>query len=271
MSWKDWLLRGWMGLCSVAVVAIGVWLVGVVLWAGLPELGAGLFQGEARNAGREGGILSVLVATLYLLGIGLGVALPVGLLAAVGLAEFELGGKWVRSGMDVLAAVPSVVWGLFGIAVLCEGLNLGWSLLSGGLTVAGMILPLFVRLCEEGLRATPDSWREAGRALGLSKTQLLLRIQLPAIAPSMAAALALASGRVIAESAIFLFTAGSSLRMPEGPLDPGRSLALHVYLMAIEVPGGDARAAACAALLVGLVMGVTGLAIGVGRLKWALR
>ncbi|MFZ5477195.1 MAG: PstA family ABC transporter permease [Myxococcota bacterium] len=246
--------------CAVGIVAMLVGIVGLLARDGLAEVDLAFLAEAPREAGRAGGIGSLVVATIGVLAIGIGVATPLGLACAVWLAEYG-GGRWaLRSALDVLAAVPSIVYGLVGMAVFCEGLGLGWSLWSGGLTVAVMILPLLVRLGEEGLRAVPDSLRTAGAALGLPRWRLLLKVLLPEAAPAFAAALVLATGRVLAESAALLLTAGSSLRMPDGPGSPGRVLALHVYTMAVDVPGGSARAAATGLVLVAVIAACSALA-----------
>ena len=218
------------------------------------------------------GIASILAGTAWVLLLGVGVALPIGLGAAIHLAEFSRRrGRTLRLAIDVLAALPSIVYGLFGLAFFCEALGLGWSVLSGGLTVAMMIVPLFTSLGEAALTAVPDALREAGAALGVPRWRLVWRVLLPEAAPALAAALVLASGRVLAESAVFLYTAGTSMRMPAGPLDPARTLAVHVYLLAVEVPGGGARAAAASVVLLGAVLLTSTVAAVLPRLLLARR
>lgn len=247
-----------IGLAAAPLLGIAALcgIVGVVAVRGYAPIDLGFLTSAPSAAGREGGIGPMLVATAWALLIGVGTAAPLGLAAGVYLAEYarDQGGV-LRGAMDVLASLPSIVFGLFGMAFFCEALGMGWSVLAGGLTVAMMILPLFVRLVEVGLRAVPDDWRAAGAALALPRWVLLRRVLLPQAAPALAAALALATGRVLSESAVFLFTAGASTRFPEGPLDPGRVLAVHVYLLSVEVPGGQPRAAAAALVLLVAVIG----------------
>lgn len=253
--------RAGIGLAAAPLIGMAALggLVGVVGLRGYAPIDLSFLIGAPSAAGSDGGIGPMLVATGWVLLIGVGTAAPLGLGAGVYLAEYarDRGGA-LRGAMDVLASLPSIVFGLFGMAFFCEALGLGWSVLSGGLTVAMMILPLFVRLVEVGLRAVPDDWRAAGAALALPRRVLLRGVLLPRAAPALAAALALATGRVLSESAVFLFTAGASMRFPEGPLDPGRVLAVHVYLLSVEVPGGQPRAAAAAlVLLVAVIASVT--------------
>jgi len=245
-----------LAVAPLLAIAVLAGLAAVLVGRGLGEIDPAFLVESPRDAGRAGGIGPFLVATGLVVGVALAAAAPVGLAAAVYLAEFapRADGRWIGGALDALAAVPSVLFGLFGLAFFCEALGLGWSVLSGGLTVALMILPLFVRLAEEGLRAVPDELRVAGAALGLPRVTVVGRILLPEAAPSIGAGLLLATGRVLAESAALLFTAGAAVRAPDGLLDPGRVLAVHVYLLATEVPGGDARASASALVLLGVVV-----------------
>ncbi|MEZ4323105.1 MAG: phosphate ABC transporter permease PstA [Myxococcota bacterium] len=254
----DRVFRIGSAACAWSVLAVLVALVGRVLVDGLGGVSWSLLVDVPADAGRSGGMASILVSTLAVLAIALIVAVPIGLGTAVWLAEF--GGRRapaVRVALDLLATVPSIVHGLFGMAFFSQILGLGWSLASGGLTVAVMIVPLFARLAEEALRAVPDAWRSAGAAAGLDRWQLLGPVILPAALPGLVSALVLSIGRVLAESAALLFTAGTALRMPLGPMDPGRVLALHVYTMAVDVPGGQGRAATAALLLFAVITGTT--------------
>lgn len=117
-------------------------------------------------------------------------------------------------------------------------MGLGFSILSGGLTLACMVLPLLIRVSEEALRATPPSYRQAAAALGLSQGGFLRRVLVPAAAPGIAAALILSVGRALAESAALLFTAGYVTRLPDSVFDSGRALAVHIYDLSMNVAGG---------------------------------
>lgn len=259
---RDRVAGALLGVAPLLAVAVLAGLAGVLVARGAGELSWAFVVELPRDAGRAGGVFPFVVATFGVLGVALAVAGPLGLAAAAYLAELapRSDARWIAGALDALAAVPSVLFGLFGLAFFCETLGLGWSVLSGGLTVAVMILPLFVRLAEEGLRAVPDDLRVAGAALGLPRAALLVRVLLPEAAPSIGAALLLATGRVLAESAALLFTAGAAVRTPDSLLDPGRVLAVHVYLLAVEVPGGEARACATALVLLAVVAASTVLA-----------
>jgi phosphate transport system permease protein len=198
----------------------------------------------------------------------------VGLGTAVWLAELSTADPAfagvVRRSLDILAGVPSIVFGLFGLAFFGQFLGWGWSILSGGLTLACMILPVLVRSTEESLRAVPQSLRQGAAALGLSRRTALWQLTLPAAAPGIAAGLMLSLGRALAETAALLFTAGAATRMPTSLFDSARSLSYHIYLLAIEVPGGQARAYASAVVLVALGLTLNGCAAIVVK-RWQRR
>jgi phosphate transport system permease protein len=212
------------------------------------------------DAGRAGGIGPILVSTGLILAVCLAASVPIGAATAILLAEFSRGTGWigrvVRRSLDVLAAVPSIVFGLFGNAVFSVYLGLGFSILAGGLTLACMVLPLLIRSMEEGLRAVPDDYRQAAAALGLSHAATLSRVLLPAATPGLVVGLVLGIGRALAETAALLFTSGYVARMPGSLLDSGRALSVHVYDLAMNVPGGTGHAYATALVLVGLLLSV---------------
>lgn len=251
---------GGAGLVTAAFAA----LLADVARHGLPELSLAFLTQAPRDAGRAGGIAPMLVSTGLLLGTCLLAALPFGLGTALLLAEFTRRGgafgRLVRRSLDVLAGVPSIVFGLFGNALLCRALGLGFSILSGGLTLAFMVLPLLIRSTEAGLRAVPEEQRRAAAALGLSRTTTLFSVLLPAAAPGLLAGLVLGMGRALAETAALLFTSGYVDRMPGSLLDSGRALSVHVYDLAMNVPGGAEKAYATALVLVAGVAALNGLA-----------
>ncbi len=251
------------------LAAVFCWLLGDLVARGYGQLGWTFLTEMPREAGRAGGIASILVATALLLAVCLGVALPLGLGTAVLLAEcahsrgaanrnFFPGSdrfaRWVRHSLDVLAGVPSVVFGLFGNAFFCVYLGLGYSLLAGGLTLALMVLPFFTRTAEASLRAVPAAYRLGAAALGLPRFSALVRVELPVAVPGLLAGLVLSLGRALAETAALLFTSGYVDRLPTSLLDSGRALSIHIYDLAMNVPGGETQAYATALVLVFLLL-----------------
>jgi phosphate transport system permease protein len=251
---------------ALAVTALLTWIVIDICLKGAGELSLEFL--------RAGGIAPILVSTSLLISIALATALPFGVGTAILLAEFGRGsprfGRFVRRGLDVLAAVPSIVFGLFGNAFFAQRLGLGFSLLSGGLTLACMILPLLIRLTEESLRAVPDEYRMGAAALGLSQSSLLMRILLPTAWPGIVAGLLLGFSRAVAETAALLFTSGYVDRMPSSLGDSGRSLSVHIYDLAMNIPGGTPRAYATSLVLVGVLLSFSVGARMVGRV-WIVR
>ncbi|MBE9153329.1 phosphate ABC transporter permease PstA [Cyanobium sp. LEGE 06113] len=257
------LVAALCGAVAVAVSALFAWVLADLLHQGLPELSLGFLLEAPRDAGRAGGIAPVIVATLLILLVCLAASLPIGLGTAVLLAEVSRGrnrfARAVRASLDVLAGVPSIVFGLFGNAMFSLWLGLGFSILSGGLTLACMVLPVLIRSCEQGLRAVPHDYRQAAAALGLSWGSTLRLVILPSAAQGLAVGLVLGLGRALAETAALLFTSGYVDRMPSSLLDSGRALSVHIYDLAMNVPGGEARACATAVVLVALLLLCNGL------------
>lgn len=242
---------------ALLVAAAFVWLLGDVAWQGAGHLSGSFLVSEPLNAGRAGGIAPILVSTLLILVVALAAAVPLGLGAAVWLAEYTRRGGARANGiglsLDVLAGVPSIVFGLFGNAFFSVFLGLGFSILSGGLTLACMILPIFIRTSEVGLAAVSNDWRHGAAALGMSRASALRHILLPAAAPAIAAGLMLGIGRATAETAALIFTSGYVDRMPESLTDSGRALAVHIYDLSMNVSGGDGAAYASAIVLIVLI------------------
>ncbi len=258
---RDWpdIIIGWMvWLVALLITGVFIWIMGDLIRHGLPHLSWSFLVEMPSDAGRAGGIGSIVVSTLLLLAVCLAVSVPLGVGTAMFLTEFTRNGGWqgrfVRGSLDMLASVPSIVFGLFGNALFSIYLGMGFSILAGGLTLACMILPILIRTTEEGLRAVPDDYRKAAAALGMSRSVTFWRILLPAATPGLVVGLVLGIGRAMGETAALLFTSGYVDRMPESLLDSGRSLAVHIYDLAMNVPGGSGHAYASALILIGLLL-----------------
>ncbi|MCZ7647073.1 MAG: phosphate ABC transporter permease PstA [Planctomycetota bacterium] len=260
----DRLLALAVWVSVLAVAAVFFWILGSLLWSGMGRVTWAFLTTAPRDAGRAGGIGPILVSTLLILGVCMAVSLPLGLGAAVLLSEFaeagSLFGRAVRRSLDVLAGVPSIVFGLFGTALFCQALGLGYSIFAGGLTLACMVLPILIRATEEGFRSAPSEYRRAAAALGMSRASALWHVLLPAAAPGLLVGLVLGMGRALAETAALLFTSGYVDRMPESLLDSARALSIHIYDLSMNVTGGDPNACATAVVLVALLLAVNGLA-----------
>ncbi len=238
---------------AAAVTAVFVCIVGDLVWHGIGQVSWSFIVDLPRDAGRAGGIGPMIVSTGLILTVCLAVSVPVGLGTAVLLAEFSsdhrLFGVLVRRSLDVLAGVPSIVFGLFGSAFFCVYLRMGYSILAGGLTLACMVLPILIRSVEAGIRSVPEEYRLGAAALGLTRGRAVWHLLLPAASPGVIVGLVLGIGRAIAETAALIFTSGYVTRMPESLLDSGRSLSIHIYDLSMNVAGGDANAYATALVL----------------------
>ncbi len=269
LSLKNMLARAVAWLSAGLIVAIFLLLIVDIAWYGLQQLSWSFITQPPLNAGREGGIGPIIVSTLLILGICIATVLPIGLATAIYLAEFtdetKLHNQFIRRTLNVLASVPSIVIGLFGNAFFSITLGMGFSILAGGLTLACMVLPIFIRTAEDGIRAIPTSYRQNALALGLSKLTTLRHILLPMAMPTISIALVLGIGRALAETAALIFTSGYVDRMPESITDSGRALSIHIYDLAMNVPGGNNNAYASALVLLLLLLSINLLTHAINR------
>jgi phosphate transport system permease protein len=246
---------------STVLLVIGVsgWLCSDIVGHGWGQLSWDFLMQPPRDAGRSGGIGPILVSTLLIIGVCLGVSMPIGVGTAIFLNEFSTPNRWLGKSLgislDILAGVPSIVFGLFGNAFFCKTLGLGFSILSGGLTLACMVLPILIRSTQEGLRSVPHDYRLSAAALGISRIAMIWQVLLPAALPGLIVGLLLGIGRAIAETAALLFTSGYVDRMPTSLMDSGRALSVHIYDLSVNVAGGERNAYGTALVLIlGLVM-----------------
>lgn len=246
-----------MWTVALSITAVFVWLLADIVRHGAGRISWEFLFALPRNAGRDGGLGPILVSTGLLLAVCMAVSIPLGVSTAILLSEFAgegLFARLVRRSLDVLAGVPSIVFGLFGNAFFSKVLGMGFSILSGGLTLACMVLPILIRAAEEGLRSAPREYRLGAAALGISRTSTLLHLLLPAAMPGLMVGFILGLGRAIAETAALLFTSGYVDRMPTSLLDSGRALTVHIYDLSMNVPGGDRSASGAALVLILLLL-----------------
>lgn len=184
-----------------------------------------------------GGIKSNIITTLYMVLLSLVVALPLGIFGAIYLTEYARPGKMVnliRFAAECLAGIPSIIFGLFGMAFFVVALNFQISLISGSLTVAIILLPVIIRSTEEALKTVPMIFREGSLALGATKLQTIFKVVLPCAVPGIATAVLLSIGRVVGESAALLLTAGTAAQIPGTLFSPGSTLTVQAYYVAKE-------------------------------------
>ncbi len=261
-DWPTLALRALVGLGAALTLAVLAGLVGFVIVRGVPHITADLFAWEYTSENVS--LMPALVSTLLMAATSLGVAVPVGVAAAIYLVEYARPGSRlvavVRLTCETLQGVPSIVYGLFGLLFFTGVLGWGLSLASGAATLALMVLPVIVRTTEEALMAVPQSWRQGSFALGAGRLRTVVRCVLPSAAPGIAGGALLALGRCVGEVAALLFTAGTVAQVPDllgrGPgalLDSCRTLATHMYVLANEGLHVD-EAYACAVVLLALVL-----------------
>lgn len=274
VAMTDRVFTGIVWLGAGVMTALFLWLLGDLLWQGASHLSGSFLLSDPADSGRSGGIASILVSTLLILAVALMAAIPLGLMSAVWLTEYTRRdgtlGAAVRLSLDVLAGVPSIVFGLFGNAFFSVYLGLGFSIVSGGLTLACMILPIFIRTSQAGLSAVSGDWRRNAAALGMSRASVLWHVLLPAAAPAVASGIMLGVGRATAETAALIFTSGYVDRMPTSLFDSGRALAVHIYDLSMNVTGGDQAAYASALVLIVLIVAINTGALALSD-RWLAR
>jgi phosphate transport system permease protein len=233
-----------------------------VLVQGLPALSLDLLVSPPRGGvSGEGGISTAIVSTLYLLVLTIAILVPPGIGAAIYLAEYARN-NWftriIRYGVDTLAGIPSIVFGLFGFAVFVTALHFKFSILSGALTLVCLLLPTLIRTAEEAIKSVPPGYREASLALGTTKWQTIRHIILPAAMPGIITGIILCIGRAIGETACLYVTMGGSAAMPTSFLSGGRTLALHLFYLATETTA-FAKAMATGIFLIVIIIAVNAL------------
>ena len=222
---------------ALSVMAVLLAVIVYILVKGLPVLNRSFLTQIPSDMGRAGGIASSIVGTLLVTLVAVLLAIPFGIGTAFYLAEYTKESavtRIIRFSAESLAGIPSIVYGLFGFIFFVIQLKLGWSILSGGLTLAFMILPTIIRTSEEAIRAVPKSYREVSFSLGGTKWQTISRAVFPSALQGIANGIILGIGRCIAETAAVVLTAGSALRMPNSLFAPTRTMAVHFYMLATE-------------------------------------
>jgi phosphate transport system permease protein len=216
-----------LGAATGATLLVLLFIVVFVLQRGLPVVNWTFLFTAPREMGRAGGIFPMLKGTLLLPVTALALALPLGLGTAVYLTEYTLETRLtrvIRFGTDCLAGIPSILFGLFGFIFFVTALRLGWSLLSGALTLAIMILPTLIRTSEEAIRSVPNAYREVSFSLGATRWETVWKVVLPNALPGILTGVMLSIGRAVGETAAVIFTAGTAVK----------TMAVHFYILARE-------------------------------------
>jgi phosphate transport system permease protein len=247
-----------LGGATALTLAILGFIIGFVLQRGLPVVSLRFLFTAPADLGRSGGIFPAVVGTVLLPLVALALAGPLGVGTAVYLTEYTRetrATRLIRFGTDCLAGIPSILFGLFGFIFFVTLLRMGWSLLSGGLTLAIMILPTIIRTSEEAIRAVPLAYREVSCSLGATRWETVLKVVLPNALPGIVTGVMLGIGRAIGETAAVIFTAGAALRLPSSLFDSVRTMSVHFYILAREGISSE-NAYGTAAVLILAVLGV---------------
>ena len=243
-KFKDNFLSFLLYLSSFATVGLLVLIVGFIFVKGIKGINFSYIFSDYSASG-DGGILPMIVSTVYMVLISIGIATPIGILSAIYLQEYAKKGKIVdiiRFATECLAGIPSIIYGLFGGIFFVVTLKMQYSIIAGALTVSIIILPVIIRTTEEALKTVPNEFREGSLAMGATKFQTLYKVILPSALPGILSGVILSIGRVIGESAAILLTAGTVASMPTGIFDSARTLTVHSYLLTKEM--GDITGAA---------------------------
>lgn len=227
MKLRDKWIKGAICFCAFFCVAVLIWLILYIVINGIPSLNREFFQS----------LIPSVASTLAIIGLTLVFSVPIGIMCAIYLTEYAKSSKIVKAisfAVDSLSGIPSILYGLFGMTMFVTVLNFKWSLLSGSLTLAIMILPVIIRVCQESLITVPTEYKEGSFAMGATKLKTLVKIVLPCTSRGIVTAIILSIGRIVGETAAVYLTAGMVNRVPESIMDSGRTLSVHLYMLAKE-------------------------------------
>ena len=251
------LLRILVILSAIITAGVVLFLIGYILYHGVPNLAMpGLFSWEFTAENQS--MLPAIINTVIMIALTLMLAVPIGVFAAIYLVEYSKRGnrfvKIIRVTAETLSGIPSIVYGLFGYIVFV--ITLGWSftLLSGVITMAIMILPLIMRTTEEALMAVPDSFREGSFGLGAGRLRTVFRIVLPSSVPGILSGVILAIGRIVGESAALIFTSGTNPVVPKSLFSSASTLSVHLYTLLNEGRYTDQAYATAVVLLIVVII-----------------
>ena len=228
-----WLFR----LMSIAVVGVLFWILGFIIVKGIGVISWEFLTGMPRDGMTAGGILPAIVGTLCLTLGSIVIAFPLGILSGIYISEYTRDNwlvKLIRIMTNNLSGVPSIVFGLFGMALFVNTLGFGDSIIAGSFTLALLVLPIVIRTTEEALRRIDDSYRLGSLAPGATKLQTIRRVLLPMAMPNIITGLILSVGRVSGETAPILFTAVAYFlpKLPSSIFDQVMALPYHLYVIA---------------------------------------
>ena len=249
-----------VNISTVITIFVLASLVIYILINGIPNLNLDMFAWEYTTDNLS--MMPAIINTLTMTVVTIAIAGPIGIFSAIYLVEYAKRGnkfvKIVRITTETLAGIPSIVFGLFGYLVFVVFFKFRYSMLSGCLTLAIMILPTIMRTTEEALKGVPDLYREGSFGLGAGRLRTVFRVILPSAVPGILSGVILAIGRIVGETAALIYTSGTVSGLPDSLMDSGRTLAIHVWALQSEGLHIDAAYATCVVLLI-LVLLINGL------------
>lgn len=241
-------------------------IVVYILVKGIPNLSPSLF--EMKYTTQNVSMMPAIITTLYIVVLGLLVSVPIGIFTAVFMAEYldsqNIFVKIIRLATDTLSAIPSIVYGLFGMLFFVYFLNMKNSIMAGFLTVAIMVLPVIIRSSEEAFLNVRKDYRWGSYALGAGRLRTVFRVVLPAALPGILSGVILSTGRIIGESAALIYTLGTSTKLPTSLFQSGRTLSVHMYMLSGEGMYVD-QAFATAVVILFMVLLLNGISSFIGN------
>ncbi len=260
----DITMRTLLYASAIIICALLVFLIGYILYRGVPNLSLQFITSEESVIRDIQGILPALINTLYIIVATLIFILPLGVGSAIYLTEYASNKKLVAAiefATETLAGMPSIIFALVGVIVFCETLSLGYTLIAGAFSLVMMTLPTIIRTTQESLKTVPQSYREGSLALGSGKWHMIRTVVLPSSIDGIVTGCILAIGRIVGESAILMFTAGMSMSLQNYNSfsdifqSSGATLTVALYVYAKErADFGEAFAVAVVLLVVAFVI-----------------
>ena len=257
----DVLMLSLIYVCAALAVALLLGIAVFVTVKGLPNVNWSFLTSVTSVLKGTTGIAGNIVNTLYIIVLTMLMATPIGVGAAIYLNEYAKPGKFVNAiefATETLSGIPSIIFGLFGMVFFGNTLGLGYSILTGSLTLTLMILPLITRTTQEALKTVPDSYRHGALGIGATKWYMIRTILLPSAMPGILTGVILAIGRIVGESAALLFTAGSGYYLPKNlfgkVLESGGTLTIQLYLFMQKAKYNEAFGVAVVLLVIVLAI-----------------
>lgn len=263
----DIVMRTLLYASAAIICALLIFLIGYILYRGIPSLSWEFLTSEESVINDVQGILPALINTLYIIIATLIFILPLGVGSAIYLTEYATNKKLVSAiefATETLSGMPSIIFALVGVIVFCESLGLGKTLIAGAFSLVMMTLPTIIRTTQESLKTVPQSYREGSLALGSGKWHMIRTVVLPSSVDGIVTGCILAIGRIVGETAALIYTAGTYAQTADSLFSPVRTLSVHMYVLSSEGLHID-QAYATAAVLLIVVVGINALSAAVAK------